>query len=409
MDTTITLAGGYTVLSAGSLYKALEALSTKSITYLDFRAFFACTELLAIRNSAYRKEVVSKTKRFCYFKFDELQKLLGGGVSLQRSLNRLNAANLLTFASRSIIIHTTLSESLEKAFKEQFKRSPNRRIPVPRRVLTYISKCSKPALSRAIVAYLLQGLCFQRGGGINNKGAVKSSWIATIAGISLRSAQSARAALIKLGLLSKDTQSTQRKLNRTGAYFEINASWEAPSQEKTPAPGAEFAYPPELPTTEFAYPYKDIKSSNETNKTQKLKSPGSGVSTKLCSGTPEKPANLPPPRIQAVIIDDLKRLGRLETLYKQALSRRLISKSQADKLNFVAAAVRAANLSNKGNPIKIFMGLLRKKLWQNISQAEEDKARRWVLKYYETLFDFGDSGAKSRTPLGFFNSVSCQA
>jgi hypothetical protein len=398
MDITKTIAGGYTALTAGTLYQVLEAFSAKTITYQDFRLFFACAELRAIRECAYRNEK-PKGKRFSNFKLSELEERVGGvgGEYLRRSLQRLRKAKLLDFSKAAIIINQTHPEDFQESFKHIFNRSPNRRIPTPRRILSYLSSCSKPSVSCTIIAYLLYGLSLRPGGTISSRGAVKSSLIAKVAGISLRAAKAARSILVSLGWLTKDTDSTQRKLNRTGAYFELNLNWssisksdgeiepgtqaveEAKEEAKTLST-AEFAPPQDLSTAEFAPPYKDLRTSKETLKTHKL---DSGVSVKQ--------GNLSPPKLQNVISQDLFQLERLETLYSQAREKGLIQQNQADKLNFVAAAVRAWKLRQQGNPVKIFMGLLRKKLWMNISQSDEDKARYWMLKHLETITDFGET------------------
>jgi hypothetical protein len=395
MDITKTIAGGYTVLTAGTLYQVLEAFSAETITYKDFRLFFACAELRAIRECAYRNEK-PKSKRFSNFKLSELEERIGGvgGEYLRRSLQRLKKAQLLDFSKAAIIINQNHSQDFQDSFKQLFNRSPNRRVPLPRRILDYICTCTKPSVARAIVAYLLQGLSLRPGGLLNNKGAVKSSLIADIAGISLRAAKAARSALVTLGWLSKDTDSSQRKLNRTGAFFKLNLEWKANTPEVTSFASqetssqtlstAEFAPPQDLSTAEFAPPYKYLLPSKKDLKTHNL--PQS-----LDSGVSVKQGNLSPPKLQNVISQDLFQLERLETLYSQAREKGLIQQNQADKLNFVAAAVRAWKLRQQGNPVKIFMGLLRKRLWMNISQSDEDKARYWMLKHLETITDFGET------------------
>jgi len=60
-------------------------------------------------------------------------------------------------------------------------------------------------------------------------------------------------------------------------------------------------------------------------------------------------------------------------LYGQACKRRIIKESEANFLNFIAAAVRAKSIKD-GDPVKGFMGIVRNNLWMNITQAEEKRA-----------------------------------
>ncbi|NJN90395.1 MAG: hypothetical protein HC878_08480 [Leptolyngbyaceae cyanobacterium SL_5_14] len=110
-----------------------------------------------------------------------------------------------------------------------------RTIPVPRRLFEHLCRITKPSLFKTALAYLLRGLFLKRDGTINPNGSAKASWIAQVAGISLRAAKAARQTLISIGWLSRDETSSQWKLNRTGAYFSINLSWEAPKAANTPS------------------------------------------------------------------------------------------------------------------------------------------------------------------------------
>src|SRR5207342_280831 len=49
-----------------------------------------------------------------------------------------------------------------------------------------------------------------------------------------RAARAARAELIRLGWITKDTGSFQRKLNRDGAYFVINPLWRRAVKQSAP-------------------------------------------------------------------------------------------------------------------------------------------------------------------------------
>ena len=129
-------------------------------------------------------------------------------------------------------------------------RGGKRLVPFPRQVLKYMAKCSRPAVAKTVVAYLVRGLALERTGKIRGAGRVKISWICKLCQISERAARAARAELIRLGWITKDTGSFQRKLNRDGAYFIINPGWRRVVRRSAPlAPEncTESAPPIEIP------------------------------------------------------------------------------------------------------------------------------------------------------------------
>jgi hypothetical protein len=185
--------------------------------------------------------------------------------------------------------------------------------------------------------------------------------------MSLRSAKAARKELIELGFISKDTGSFQRKLNRDGAYFRVNLSWcwnEAPKR-RVP----EKISPRSAKThAAFSPPYKYKKTSYESKnqKTQALRLKPSGV----CKANKKDPA----PTLRDVRPEDLRRFSRLKILFDQARRERWIGGSEADFLNWVAAAVRAQTVKAR-SPVRVFLGIVRKGHWQFITQAQEERAR----------------------------------
>ena len=48
-------------------------------------------------------------------------------------------------------------------------------------------------------------------------------------------------------------------------------------------------------------------------------------------------------------------------------------------INLISAAARAARVG--GEPPKVFMGIIRRKLWNHIAQADEDRALTALRKY----------------------------
>ena len=90
-------------------------------------------------------------------------------------------------------------------------------------------------------------------------------------------------------------------------------------------------------------------------------------------------AAVPPPNIRDVRAEDLKSFGRVEELFRQAVKQRLIEPTEANAINFIGAAARASRV--EGDAPRIFMGIVRKKLWNHIQQCDEDRALSALRKY----------------------------
>ena len=62
----------------------------------------------------------------------------------------------------------------------------------------------------------------------------------------------------------------------------------------------------------------------------------------------------------------------MEELYRQAVKIKIIEATEANAINFIGAAARATRV--EGDAPRVFMGIIRGKLWKNISDADEDRA-----------------------------------
>lgn len=375
---------GYKAITPIKLLNGVEAYNAKRVSFKALRVYLACFELVAIREAARRSSKLKPKRageRVCYKK-EELIRLTGGLTlrSITKSLKELENASIMEFRQDRI----TFTEIPTKESKELIEnalsgRKGTRAIPVPRKLLKILAKLNKPSLFLTIVAYMIRGLSIDRKtGGVNPRGTVKASWISEVFGISLRSVKSSRASMIELGLISKDENSYQRKLNRDGSYFELNLSFaeskkaaqsrgdEAKTVDNFSAPKTEFAPPKPKNCTEFAPPMERPKTSKEYKNHKTWETKPSGV----CKQTfveKEKP------NIRNIKFQDLKEFSRNEELYWQAVSLGLISTCEADVLNWIASSVRARDFENSG---AIFMGIIRKKLYHHITQSQEDFARK---------------------------------
>jgi hypothetical protein len=89
---------------------------------------------------------------------------------------------------------------------------------------------------------------------------------------------------------------------------------------------------------------------------------------------------LPAPQLADVRIEDLKDTGRLLDLLGQAIDRKLLGTSEADRLKFVALAEHALAIG-KENPPGLFAYLLRGGCWRYITQGDEDRANARIKAF----------------------------
>ena len=357
--------GGYKTLSPIQICNVLGALQDGLITFRAMRVFFACASALASREAALRVCARLRVRRGVpqpRYEVDEIARLTRCTSIrvVRRELKRLEAVGLLRFSTGSLVLADLPIESADVLLaRTSGGRSPTRAIPVPRPVLRLLARPGAASTAKVLLAYCIRGLSFdRRTEGVRGCGTVKASWIADAFDMSLRSVRSGRAELVKLGVVRRDTGSSQWKLNRDGSYFSWNLSWAGASCSAPPWPrsASDPAPPMERPETPYG-----------SKKDQERVEPG------VSKG----------PDIREVTPTDLTRLGRLEKLFAQAVRRGLIAGTDSDALNFVAAAVRAI-AANDASPERVFMGIVRKKLWHHVTLAQEERARAALARYRES-------------------------
>ncbi|MCB0325913.1 MAG: hypothetical protein KDD69_20190 [Bdellovibrionales bacterium] len=65
-------------------------------------------------------------------------------------------------------------------------------------------------------------------------------------------------------------------------------------------------------------------------------------------------------------------MSRLEPLYRQAVRAKWLPESEQNARNFIAAAIRATSVL--GDPVRVFVGIVKRQLWHHVSQAQENRA-----------------------------------
>lgn len=380
---------GYKTITPAECGSLIHALNEKRISYRAVRVYFACLSLIAIRDAAKRssKRMTGAGRESQRYRVAELCSLTGlPEEAIRRELRSLTRSGILSFSESSIAIHcgspasdTAVSMALAG------KRSCKRPVPVPRSVLRFLARSQKAALGKTTLAYLFRGMAIDRTSGeVRGVGTVKASWIADVMNLSLRSAKAARRELIALGFITKDTGSVQRKLNRDGAYFRIDLSWgtrprcvASRSQRSGTGSAQRVAKAVIAPrkvrkNPDFAPPMKEMKTPYGSKDQKAWTAKPSGVSS--------KPDRVGEPSIRNVQREDLMSYSRTESLYRQAVKVSWVEDSEASLLNWMSAAVRA-KCCRARDPVRVFVGIVKRGLWNYITEADEERARRAIVRY----------------------------
>jgi hypothetical protein len=399
--------GGYRIITAALLAAGWGAYRRKLIRLADLRVWFAAHEM-----DARRCRVTQAFPR--KYHREELRKITGlSPRRLRDSIRRLQDANLLIWSEAALAFPNSPDE-LPVANKSEFRAfldripNPNRKVPVPRRILRLLAGGARPALIATILGHLIRGL-FLKSGRCLPRGRVKASWIADLFGVDLRRVKQARQELSASAWIIP-IPADQWALNRWGAHFRINLEWSrldaVPSIQAEAAPASGSKLPPlpaqndpELPPPDS---YEKPLDGNKKNQKPVSGGPTGIFSLDLTGKTlthriepPVVPAPIPPapscllssgePDLRNVVPEDLKDVGRLLNLYDQAIARGDVTTSERDRLRFVSAAEHARAIGTK-NPCGLFVRLVRGGLWSFATQDDEDAAR---LRLKQHLYNSG--------------------
>ena len=386
---------GYRTITPAECGSLMYALNEKRISYRAVRVYFACLSLIAIRDAAKRssKRMTGKGGETRRYRVAELCSLTSlPEEAIRRELRSLARSGILSFSESSIAIHCdSHAADIDLSRALAGKRSCTRPVPVPRSVLRFLARSQKAALGKTTLAYLLRGMAIDRTSGeVRGVGTVKASWIAEVMSVSLRSVKAARKELIALGFITKDTGSIQRKLNLDGAYFRINLAWgsrpecvASRSQQSLTGRGQRVAKAGIAPrgvrkSPAFAPPMEEKKTPYGSKDQKTWTAKPSGVSS--------KPDRVGEPCLRNVQREDLMSYSRTESLYRQAVKASWVGDSEASLLNWMSAAVRAKSCRAR-DPVRVFVGIVKRGLWSHITEADEERARRAIVRYRHQATD----------------------
>lgn len=400
--------GGFQFISVVHLCAVWTAYNNQRIHLSDIRFWCAAQEMVA------RRCQLPAGKQPMY-RQDEWQSLTGREGGITAAIARLQTAGLLTREMTALTFPSPIIET-NTPLDTMLAQIPNhhRRIPVPRRLLRFLAKSGSRVLLATIFGHLFRCL-YYRQGQCRAEGFCKASWIADVFGVSPRAVKTARQRLEALGFLQR-TETPHWARNRYGQKMTINLQWDGilgvPSGAHTPA--HEIAPPSASFSNEIAPPDSHRKLLTEQkhqnpalgrptgvlstlfvqaqeclrNGTTLLEEPAPSGGISAITTTPHaqsspvsvQPPSLPPPRLQHVLVPDLRDIKRLLLLYTQAVQVQMVDSSEADRLNFVALAQHVLRFQPQ-NPGGLFLQLLRQRRFAFITQEEEDIARRRLLAY----------------------------
>lgn len=347
--------GGFVFVSAMGLLATWWAYKRGFIEYRDVRVWLAVHELLAQRCTA-REGCVPR------FEVRELGRLVGGvgGEHLRASVRRLERAGLLHWSPTAPKTASTLSsvcvgdaDDLRDTMEEVTNH--RRLVPVPRPLLRFLARDSRPVLAATAMGHLLRCM-YYRDGQCRADGWCKSSWVAAVFEVDERNVKAARGRLERMGVLARRPAS-QTAMNRWGIPAAFNLLWDGGDRSETPPPNT-------LSTIQTPPPRETGNSSFGRSENQKPGAPDPiGVRKRTGRG----------PSLARVLVADLRAPHRLLVLLRQARGRGYVGESEADRLAFFAAAERALRLGRRNAP-GFFATMVRKGLWHHVSLADESKA-----------------------------------
>src|SRR5512135_827840 len=221
--------GGFAFFSVMQLIMAWTAFREKVITLKELRAYFALAEMKS-RRCGPRDDAAPE------FSVRELRALIGGAGGGREMVRKLQAVGLLREVSKSSIEFATepgelrfLPETLDATL--DLIAHPDRRVPVPRRIIRLIAGGARRTLIATILGHMMRCL-FYKQGNCHPKGCCKASWIALVFGISESCVKKQRHHLVEeLGWLIPQ-ETSQRTLNTHGIWLAINLAWSGPTTAK---------------------------------------------------------------------------------------------------------------------------------------------------------------------------------
>jgi hypothetical protein len=348
--------GGFVLIREEAIHQAWQSLRGGTIDWTGFRTWLACFEMV-------ERRLACRDQRTPDYDATELAALLGtqDAASVRTALRRLRSAGLVAWKAPNLSLLGGRKSTLT---------AKGRWVPFPRRLLRHLVRSRGRAYVATALGHVLRCVYFRSGQCVSG-GYVKTSWVCETFDISERAAKEARGLLAAAGWLSV-LDAAQTRLNRYGAPVVVKLSG---------LPDRDSALQEAECTPQSAPPDKHIKlSSRRSDHPQ----PAAGASDASGIGK----ARMNRPRLSDVQPQDLHDPARTVALFAQAERQGLVTRSEADKLNFLAAAEHAKRIATR-NVGGLFATIVRKRFYKVISHEDEDAGRRVMrhLREQKTRID----------------------
>jgi len=362
------ISGGYSCVTTAQVGNLLTAREGRGLPTSALRCYLALLVVTATREASKRaaKAEGLKPKEEKRYSVEELLSLMPDLTerTVRSGLRTLKNQGLASISKKEITLNSFPTEEA-KAWMEA-AQVKQRVIPAPRRMLRFLAKSSKRSLILTSLAYMTRGL-YKYKRIIKNAGTAKVSWIAESFKLSATSVKSARRELITLGFISKDKNSHQLKLNRTGAYFQVNLAWACPQAQTESREGkkeAELQFAPLTAKncTQSAPPYRKQVTPYGSTKTKK---PSSG----FCKAKVT---------FRSIQQEDIQKISLLLMLYRSAVEQKVFHHNERNLLSFFATAVKAKR--SWTNPIRMFAWTVRND-FKYINDSDEKQAEKTLKSY----------------------------
>ena len=367
-------AGGYVPLSNVQVCLAWTAYHSGILPrFYDFRVCLALHEVRARRSAAghAKKRSHRRGRGIAWSEaavVKEVSDLVGGAGERQvrLALGRLRKLGLIGRRAGEIRFGepSDVAAEISAAAMDMLRRIDarprvaERTVLVPRRLLRMICSIGKPSLAATALGVTMRCL-WRRRDGLHGAGTCPASFIARVFGIDKRSAKRSRMALCDMEWLEV--------CNPRRAYLKLNLDWKQPPSTQGGDPGERSDRDLSLPRAAKAYGLSPPLKQEPV--------PGYKNQNSAPRGNPGSWRRKP--NLFNVVIEDLRSLERLDSLFGQAADLQLVLRSEAGRLLVVGTAEHALRVA-KRNPCGLFVAVLRKRLWTFISEDDEERARRKI-------------------------------
>lgn len=394
--------GGFRLITTTQICMVWSAYRTGLLkNYRDLRVYFALHEVAERRAAANRRRRTSGLRQACFrlesnLVATEVHVLVGGagGPHVRGSLRRLERSGLVAIRRDSISFASSLDalppDATKKAAEmlnrlDRRKRVSVRRVPLPRSVVRFLARDTRPGVAAAILGHAIRCV-WLRGGRLTATGSCAASFISRVFGIHVRTAKRARSYLCEVNWLEA-AEADDRHVRRFGARLRVNLNWKrptAPPCRPSAAPESSGLPPSEASAITGLPPavrnHHPLPGSH--NHHPKCRKPDG-----VCRLATSEQGIFPLPRLYEA---DLRNDGRLRKLHQSLVRARWVTGSEADRLHVFAAAEHALRLGD--NPCGLFIWLVRNARWEFLSQEDEDRGRQRLARPQRGTEDPLDSG-----------------